>query len=296
MTVVAPNGLALAGAGVPGGGGPVLRVRRPKEFLNRLGTDGLIGFGEAYQTGAWDTETGDELVALLTELAARLEDLVPRAAAADAQPGGPARAARPGRRPARRPAQRARALRPVQRHVRGLPRPVDDLLLGAVRPGRRRRRPRRPARRAAPQDRRDARRGRRPQGHAGCWRSARAGARWRSRPPASAAPRCSPSPCPRSSGSWPAGGSPRPGLADRVEVRLADYREVAEEQPFDAVVSVEMIEAVGRRYLPDYFQAIERNLAPGGRVASRPSPWPTTACWRPRTRTPGSTSTSSPAA
>ena len=42
---------------------------------------------------------------------------------------------------------------------------------------------------------------------------------------------------------------------------------MAEEQPFDAVVSVEMIEAVGRRYLPDYFQAIERNLAPGGRVA-----------------------------
>src|SRR4051812_40396087 len=77
VTVVAPNGLALAGAGVPGGGGPVLRVRRPKEFLNRLGADGLIGFGESYQTGAWDTETGDELVALLTELAARLEDLIP---------------------------------------------------------------------------------------------------------------------------------------------------------------------------------------------------------------------------
>ena len=55
----------------------MLRVRRPKEFLNRLGTDGLIGFGESYQTGAWDTETGDELVALLTELAARLEHLVP---------------------------------------------------------------------------------------------------------------------------------------------------------------------------------------------------------------------------
>jgi cyclopropane-fatty-acyl-phospholipid synthase len=33
------------------------------------------------------------------------------------------------------------------------------------------------------------------------------------------------------------------------------------------VVSVEMIEAVGLRYLPDYFQAIERNLAPEGRVA-----------------------------
>src|SRR3954447_7472112 len=77
ITVVAPNGLALAGAGVPSGGGPVLRIRRPREFLNRLGRDGLIGFGEAYQTGAWDTATGDELAILLTELASRLEDLIP---------------------------------------------------------------------------------------------------------------------------------------------------------------------------------------------------------------------------
>ena len=36
---------------------------------------------------------------------------------------------------------------------------------------------------------------------------------------------------------------------------------------FDAVVSVEMIEAVGEKYWPTYFSAIDERLAPGGKVA-----------------------------
>ena len=55
------------------------------------------------------------------------------------------------------------------------------------------------------------------------------------------------------------------GFADAVDVRLADYREV--EGSFDAVVSVEMIEAVGEEYWPAYFTAIDRLLVPGGTVA-----------------------------
>ena len=55
------------------------------------------------------------------------------------------------------------------------------------------------------------------------------------------------------------------GVADRVEVRLEDYREVTGQ--FDAVVSVEMIEAVGEEYWETYFQQIDRVLAPGGAVA-----------------------------
>ena len=55
------------------------------------------------------------------------------------------------------------------------------------------------------------------------------------------------------------------GLADRVEVRLQDYREVTGQ--FDAIVSVEMIEAVGEAYWPTYFATLDRLLAPGGRVA-----------------------------
>ncbi len=53
------------------------------------------------------------------------------------------------------------------------------------------------------------------------------------------------------------------GLADRVTVRLCDYRDVTGR--YDAVVSVEMIEAVGERYWPAYFAAVGRLLVPGGR-------------------------------
>lgn len=55
------------------------------------------------------------------------------------------------------------------------------------------------------------------------------------------------------------------GLADRVEVRLQDYRHVAEQ--FDAIASVEMVEAVGRRWWGAYLDSIARNLKPGGRAA-----------------------------
>ena len=40
---------------VLGRGGPTMRIHRPDEFYARIGRDGLIGFGEAYLTGAWDT-------------------------------------------------------------------------------------------------------------------------------------------------------------------------------------------------------------------------------------------------
>jgi len=55
------------------------------------------------------------------------------------------------------------------------------------------------------------------------------------------------------------------GLADRVEIRLQDYREV--EGAFDAVASIEMAEAVGRDYWPDYLGGIAGLLKPGGRAA-----------------------------
>ncbi len=55
------------------------------------------------------------------------------------------------------------------------------------------------------------------------------------------------------------------GLSGKVSVELLDYREV--EGEFDAIVSVEMIEAVGEAYWPEYFRAVDRLLAPGGAVA-----------------------------
>jgi len=50
-----------------------------------------------------------------------------------------------------------------------------------------------------------------------------------------------------------------------VDLRLQDYREV--DGQFDAIVSVEMIEAVGEAYWPTYFATIDRLLAPGGKVS-----------------------------
>jgi cyclopropane-fatty-acyl-phospholipid synthase len=55
------------------------------------------------------------------------------------------------------------------------------------------------------------------------------------------------------------------GLSGRVDIELLDYRAVAGR--YDAVVSVEMIEAVGYRFWPAYFRALDRLVLPGGRVA-----------------------------
>jgi cyclopropane-fatty-acyl-phospholipid synthase len=54
------------------------------------------------------------------------------------------------------------------------------------------------------------------------------------------------------------------GYADRIEVKLQDYREIRGQ--FDAIVSVEMIEAVGSNHWHEYFATIEALLVPGGRV------------------------------
>jgi cyclopropane-fatty-acyl-phospholipid synthase len=60
------------------------------------------------------------------------------------------------------------------------------------------------------------------------------------------------------------------GFADRVSLLFCDYRDVVRRfgpAAFDAVVSCEMIEAVGHEHLPTYFEAVGASLAPGGRFA-----------------------------
>jgi cyclopropane-fatty-acyl-phospholipid synthase len=54
------------------------------------------------------------------------------------------------------------------------------------------------------------------------------------------------------------------GLADRVEIRVADYRELDPRRPFDRIVSIGMFEHVGRRFIPAYVRATSRLLTPGG--------------------------------
>ncbi|HVY04991.1 MAG TPA: class I SAM-dependent methyltransferase [Burkholderiales bacterium] len=56
------------------------------------------------------------------------------------------------------------------------------------------------------------------------------------------------------------------GLQDRCEVRLMDYRDVDEAEPFDKIASVGMFEHVGKRNLGAYFGKIFRVLKPGGMV------------------------------
>ncbi len=55
------------------------------------------------------------------------------------------------------------------------------------------------------------------------------------------------------------------GLSAFVDVRIQDYRDV--DTAFDAIVSVEMFEAVGAENWPIYFAALRRCLRPGGRAA-----------------------------
>ncbi|MGB0722590.1 MAG: class I SAM-dependent methyltransferase [Gammaproteobacteria bacterium] len=54
------------------------------------------------------------------------------------------------------------------------------------------------------------------------------------------------------------------GLSDRIQVLLRDYRDM--EGQYDALVSIEMIEAVGHEFLPGYFQTLSRLLKPTGRA------------------------------
>jgi cyclopropane-fatty-acyl-phospholipid synthase len=64
------------------------------------------------------------------------------------------------------------------------------------------------------------------------------------------------------------------GLDDRVEVRLADYRD--DNGTYDAVASIGMVEHVGKKKLDEYSSAVYRSLRPGGRalihgITQRPS-------------------------
>ena len=55
------------------------------------------------------------------------------------------------------------------------------------------------------------------------------------------------------------------GLEDRVQIRLQDYRDVADE-PYDAVSSIGMFEHVGMEQVRTYFERLQTLLRPGGRL------------------------------
>ncbi|HUQ44462.1 MAG TPA: cyclopropane-fatty-acyl-phospholipid synthase family protein [Candidatus Limnocylindria bacterium] len=65
------------------------------------------------------------------------------------------------------------------------------------------------------------------------------------------------------------------GLQDRVEVLLRDYREI--EGEYDAIVSIEMLEAVGAEFFEAYFQVCDRALKAGGLMSLQTIAFPDVA-------------------
>jgi cyclopropane-fatty-acyl-phospholipid synthase len=55
------------------------------------------------------------------------------------------------------------------------------------------------------------------------------------------------------------------GLAERIQVELRDYRDITGR--FDKIVSIEMMEAVGHGYLPEFCRTLDRSLKPDGLIA-----------------------------
>lgn len=62
------------------------------------------------------------------------------------------------------------------------------------------------------------------------------------------------------------------GLSHLVDVQMRDYREV--EGQFDAIVSIEMLEAVGHEYFDTFFETCDRVLRPGGRLSLQSITYP----------------------
>jgi cyclopropane-fatty-acyl-phospholipid synthase len=248
---------------------PVIVLRRPEEFYARAGRDGLIGFGEAYMTEAWDSP---DLARLLTVLASEIGTLVPERL-------------RRMRRwyVARHPHDHRNSVdntrqnishhydlsndlfrtfldetltyssalfeSPVHRHAAGW---VADAPGGVTR-----------ADLAGAQGRKIERLLDQSQVGPGSsvleigtgWgelaiRAARRGAVVHSVTLS------------REQRDLALDRLHQAGVADRVTVDLMDYRQVAGE--YDAVLSVEMIEAVGHEYLPAYFSTLRDRLSPGG--------------------------------
>jgi cyclopropane-fatty-acyl-phospholipid synthase len=62
-----------------------------------------------------------------------------------------------------------------------------------------------------------------------------------------------------------AGRTQPDGAPAAADLRLQDYRDI-NDGPYDAICSIEMVEAVGRAYWPTYFQSVHRLLKSGGKA------------------------------
>jgi cyclopropane-fatty-acyl-phospholipid synthase len=245
-----------------GRGGPVAVVHRPEEFFARLGRDQLIGFGEAYLTGAWDAE---DLGGFLAVLAADLPKLIPR------------------------PLQRLRSLvvrRPPTDEISSTDHSQDNIahhydlsndlfavFLDPTLSYSSARFTPEELRRTPSQSDLETAQIRKTEGlldSAGVRAGTRLleiGSGWGELAMRAAARGAIVTTITLSEAQKALADQriAAAGLSDRISVQLCDYRHVI--GVYDVVVSVEMIEAVGWQYWQTYFETIDRVLAPGGRAA-----------------------------
>jgi len=251
LRVLLPGGRVLGGGGP---GSPIMRIEREEEFFRRVGAAGKIGFGEAYMVGAW---TADDLTGVLAAFAVRLTRLVP----------GPLQRLRrwyEARQPAAEDNDVTGARENISRHydlsnelftqfldetmtyssawfepgdslADAQRRKIDGILdLAAVGAG---------------------------------TSTLEIGTGWGSLAirAAERGARVTTLTISAEQRRLATERIAAARAADRVDVQLRDYRDA--EGRYDAVVSVEMLEAVGERYWPAFFQTLDRVLAPAGRVA-----------------------------
>ncbi|MCX4539803.1 cyclopropane-fatty-acyl-phospholipid synthase family protein [Streptomyces sp. NBC_01565] len=246
------------GDGPATGTGPSLTVHDPEAFFGRIGADGLIGFGESYMAGEWDS---DDLPGLLTVLAAHVDELVPaplrrlRGAWAHGRPLTQLNSRSGARENAHHHYDLSNELFalfldetlsyssalfaafPARQESLGTAqhRKIDRLLdLADVGEG---------------------------------TRLLEIGTGWGELALRAAARGAQVTTVTLSVEQHDLARRrvAEAGLAGRVDVELRDYRDVYGR--YDAVVSVEMVEAVGAEYWPAYFGALRRALLPGGRIA-----------------------------
>ncbi|MFF5360295.1 class I SAM-dependent methyltransferase [Streptomyces scabiei] len=253
-----PLRVRFAGSDTAGLGGPLLEVRDPDAFHARVGAGGLVGFGESYMAGEWDAP---DLVAALTVLAAHTAELIPA-------PLQRLRGLWAARHPhdERNTPDGSRAN--ISRHYdlsndlfalflddtltyssalfRGFPATWDLL---------------------APAQHRKIDRLLDLAGVGEGTRLLEIGTGWGELALRAAVrgARVTSLTLSREQQALALERVRAAGLQDRVSIELCDYREARGQ--YDAVVSVEMIEAVGADFWPVYFRTLDERLAPGGRAA-----------------------------
>jgi cyclopropane-fatty-acyl-phospholipid synthase len=254
IRVALPDGRFLGGGG---SGAPVMSLVRPGQFFARLGADVKIGFGEAYLTGDWTTGPDTDLADLLAAFAARLTRLVHpalqrlRHLVERTQPPHEENSRENSRSNIARHYDLSNELfeaflDETMTYSSAWFEPGDDLKAAQLR------------KIDGVLDLARVRSG---------TRLLEIGSGWGALAIRAAQERgamVTTLTLAKEQQALAVERAAAAGVADRVDVRLQDYRETTGE--FDAIVSVEMIEAVGEKYWPTYFATLDRLLAPGGRV------------------------------